>query len=286
MKYENNKYYTPEWLIKHMIEVIKETIKDEITEIIEPSAGDGRFLPYLKKLSPNVLMYDIEPDGEEVIQQDFLTLDIQYKKGRIIVGNPPFGYRGNLFKQFIIKATQIADYIVFILPSTIFNKNYFFKTRCSLIYSKILNDIEYDASGYKHKVNSCLNIYSTLMNDNERYNFSFMNGDILILSPIGSGSSISKFIESKSYLNYDFFINGWGCNQGKLTYNFFEYTNKLCIKIKNEKLRKDFNNFFETFYERYNDEIKKISPNGKDSIVNKTFIQEKLKKDFYKKQNK
>ena len=44
MKHENNKYYTPEWLIKHMIKVIKENIKDDITEIIEPSAGDGRFL--------------------------------------------------------------------------------------------------------------------------------------------------------------------------------------------------------------------------------------------------
>ena len=129
MKHENNKYYTPNWLIKYMIEVIKETIKDDITEIIEPSAGDGRFLPYLKELSPNVLMFDIEPDDFNVVQQDFLTLDIPYKKGRIVVGNPPFGYKGILYRQFIIKATQIADYVVFILPSTQYNKNNYFKNR-------------------------------------------------------------------------------------------------------------------------------------------------------------
>lgn len=279
MKHENNKYYTPEWLIKHMIKVIKENIKDEISEIIEPSAGDGRFLPYLKELNENILMFDIEPDDFNVVKQDFLTLDIPYKKGRIIVGNPPFGYKGNLYKQFIIKATQIADYIVFILPASQFDNNKYFKNRCSLIHSEFLNNVYYDTIEGEHKVLTCLNVYSTKTNDNERYNFSFMDDDILISK---NGGGKNNFIESKRYLDYDYFINGWGLNQGKLTYNFFDYSNLTCIKIKNENLRDDFNYFFKTFQENYKDEIKKLSPIGKDSIVSKTFIQEKLKKDFYK----
>ena len=277
MKHENNKYYTPEWLIEKMIDKIKENIKDEITEIIEPSAGDGRFLPHLKELSPNVLMYDIEPDNESVIKQDFFELDTPYKKGRIVVGNPPFGVGGNLYKKFIIKSTQIADYIVFILPSSQINRNYYFKNRCSLIYSELLNDVEYDTIEGKHSVKTCLNIYSTKDNDMEKYNFSFIDDDILFYS-------FSKYRDKKRIQNtkVDFYINGWGFNQGKL----FKTNDKslmIGILIKNENLRSRFNDFFETFYERYNDEIKQISPGVSYTIVTKTFIQEKLKKDFYKK---
>ena len=274
MKYENNKYYTPEWLIKHIITKIKENIKDEITEIIEPSAGDGRFYPFLKQLNENILMYDIEPDNEMVVKQDFFELDIPYKKGRIVVGNPPFGLSGNLYKKFIIKSTQIADYVVFILPSTQYDRNYSFKNRCSLIYSENLKNTNFDTIEGKHNVNVCLNIYSTKDNDIQKYDYSFMDEDILFYS-------VRKDSLKLQNKKVDYYIDAWGFYQGKLHYEF-ERIYMVGILIKNESLRSRFNNFFETFYERYNDEIKQISPKGLNSIISKNFIQEKLKKDFYK----
>lgn len=273
MKHENNKYYTPEWLIEKIIDKIKDVIQEPITEIIEPAAGDGRFIPYLKSLSDNVYAYDIEPDSETVTKQDFLSLDLKYKKGRIIVGNPPYGDRGNLFRKFIIKASKISDYIVFILQSSQYNRNYYLKNRCSLIYSEKLDNVLFDTIDGECGVETCLNIYDCKTNDIEKYNFDFMNDDIDLLS--------LYYKDYKKDLKVDYYINSWGHNQGKLFYDFNRYSYKVGIKIKNESLRNDFNMFFNNFYVNYYDEIRNLSKNGKSLICSKPFIQEKLKKDFY-----
>ena len=85
-----------------------------ITEYIEPSAGSGVFLDYLDK---PYLAYDIKPDDSRVVKQDYLNLDLDYKKGRCIIGNPPFGNSKNdLVKKFYNKSIIVADYVVFILP--------------------------------------------------------------------------------------------------------------------------------------------------------------------------
>ena len=87
MKIKNDKYYTPQNLAKRLIEKTFEIIgKDNITEIIEPSAGNGSFSNQL-----NCIAYDIEPENENIIKCDFLSLRMLYKKGRLFIGNPPFG---------------------------------------------------------------------------------------------------------------------------------------------------------------------------------------------------
>lgn len=276
MKYDNNKYYTPEWLIEKMVNKIKE-LNIEISEILEPSAGDGRFIPYLKKLNENVIAYDIEPDSEEVIKQDFFELDIKYKKGRIVVGNPPFGIRGNLYRKFINKSTQIADYVVFILPKIQYNNNLQGRKRSSLIYSEDLRSTSFDTIDGEHIVDVCLNIYDCSKNDNDKYYHHWMDEDIIFYN-------FSKVRDKIKIQNtkVDYYINVWGYYQGKIHYTY-EKSLMIGILIKNESLREDFNNFFETFYERYNDEIKDISQTGSNNVISKNFIQQKLKKDFYKK---
>ena len=45
-----DKYYTPEWLVKHTVKKAVEIIgKENITDIIEPSAGDGAFIDATEK---------------------------------------------------------------------------------------------------------------------------------------------------------------------------------------------------------------------------------------------
>ena len=121
-KIELDKYYTSDELAKYCVEKTKEIIGEEnITEYLEPSAGAGVFLKYLK--DKPYLAYDIKPEGENIVQADYLTLDLEYKKGRCIIGNPPFGTKNTLSVKFYKKSLELGDYIAFILPLSQLNKN-------------------------------------------------------------------------------------------------------------------------------------------------------------------
>jgi hypothetical protein len=78
---------------------------------LEPSAGAGAFLPYLK----NYIALDISPDGDNIIKQDFLTYESE-EKGLIAIGNPPFGNRSAGATLFFNKAAKFCDIIAFIVP--------------------------------------------------------------------------------------------------------------------------------------------------------------------------
>lgn len=84
--------------------------------IIEPSAGEGSFSNQLECVA-----YDIEPSADGIIQKDWF--EVEKQEGRVLViGNPPFGSRSSLAKDFIKHSINIgADTIAFILPET-FNK--------------------------------------------------------------------------------------------------------------------------------------------------------------------
>ena len=78
----------------------------------------------------------------------------EYKKGRCIIGNPPFGNSNSLSVKFYKKAIKECDYISFIQSISQLNNNkqmYEF----DLIYSEDLGLKEY--SGVK--LHCCLNIY-------------------------------------------------------------------------------------------------------------------------------
>ena len=85
-----------------------------VTEIIEPSAGDGVWLDHL----PVTQAYDLEPKSDRVKQADYLETEIPYKKGSLMVGNPPFGRMGSLAMKFVKKGCNEVDYIAFILPAS------------------------------------------------------------------------------------------------------------------------------------------------------------------------
>lgn len=159
MKIKNDKYYTSVELAKYVVDKAKEIIgADNISEYIEPSAGGGVFLPYLK--DKQFLAYDIEPEAENIIKQDYLLLDLEYKKGRCIIGNPPFGNRNNLSVKFFKKSIKIGDYIVFILPISQYNNNFYFY-EFDLIYSEDLDIREYS----DRDIHCCLNIYKRPTNN-------------------------------------------------------------------------------------------------------------------------
>ena len=91
-KIENDKYYTPISLANYCWDKVFEVIGEEnISEIIEPSCGDGAFYHHPEQV-PH-FGYDIEPqcNFHNVIKADFLTQNITYLWGRLVIGNPPYG---------------------------------------------------------------------------------------------------------------------------------------------------------------------------------------------------
>ena len=119
-KIVNDKYYTSPELAEYCVKKTKEIIGEEnISEYLEPSAGSGVFLDYLDK--PYLLM--ILNQDDRVVKQDYLRLELDYKKGRCVIGNPPFGTKNNLTVAFYKKSVAIAEYIAFILPISQYNND-------------------------------------------------------------------------------------------------------------------------------------------------------------------
>lgn len=141
-KIELDKYYTSQNIAKHCYNLALNNIgRENISDIIEPSAGRGVFLDVIGE-DFVVHSYDIAPEDNRIVKQDYLELDIPYKENRLIIGNPPYGRCLNLAQKFYKKSIELGDYIGFILPISQFNN-----TRSlfefDLIYSEDLGVQDY-----------------------------------------------------------------------------------------------------------------------------------------------
>jgi hypothetical protein len=66
-------------------------------------------------LLTNYIALDIKPEGDNIVEQDFLTFSSDYTN-YITIGNPPFGNRSSLAIDFFNKAATISEVIAFIVP--------------------------------------------------------------------------------------------------------------------------------------------------------------------------
>lgn len=126
------KYYTKETTVELCLNMIKKHININTDDlIIEPSAGNGSFIPGIKLLTSNFKFYDLEPENDEIIKQDYLLYNYDIVKKSFdkihIIGNPPFGRRSSLANKFIKKSCEFCSSISFILPKS-FKKDSFKKT--------------------------------------------------------------------------------------------------------------------------------------------------------------
>ena len=151
-KIKNDKYYTPPDLAQYIVKKTNDVIgNNNITEYLEPSAGAGVFLDYLDK---PYLAYDIEPEDDRVVKQDYLKLELEHKQGRCVIGNPPFGRGNSLSMAFYKKSIKLAEYIAFILPISQ-HKNNVQLYDYDLIYSEDLGKRTYSDI----ELHCCFNIY-------------------------------------------------------------------------------------------------------------------------------
>ena len=225
----NDKYYTSPDLAEYCVRKTKEIIGEEnITEYIEPSAGSGVFLDFLNK---PYLAYDIEPEDIRIQKQDYLTLDLEYKQGRCVIGNPPFGVKNTLSVKFYKQSLKFGDYISFILPISQLNNNQQMY-ELDFVYSENLGKQQYSG----RTVHCCLNIYKKPeCGFNERPNYRLQDVEIKA-SIINQNPKIQKIINKEDF-NYDIRICGWGAAMGRQVEYPNQYVREYCIKINNIKLQ-------------------------------------------------
>lgn len=147
MKRKDDKFYTKEENIRKLISLVN--LKD-YDLIIEPSAGDGRFLNYLPQ--EKTIALDIEPDNKDIMQMDFLkfTLDNNIGKNILVIGNPPFGKNSSLAVKFFNHASKFANTIAFIVPKTFRKESV--KNRLHLNFHLVLEEeLETERFDYKNK---------------------------------------------------------------------------------------------------------------------------------------
>ena len=227
-KIDNDKYYTPIELAKYCIDKTYEIIgRENILEVIEPSAGNGSFSSQL-----DCMAYDIKPEHENIIKQDYLTLELPYKQNRLIIGNPPYGRCLSLAQKFYKKSIEIADYIAFILPISQLN-NTQSMYEFDLIYSEDLGLKNYSGK----ELHCCFNIYKRNPNGLNKSKKIKLK-DIKIIRQDSKGYS--------DILDYDLRMCYWGNGSaGKILKDNETYSAEYKIIINNKKLKdniiKNFN---------------------------------------------
>ena len=219
-KLKNDKYYTSSGLAEYVVLKTQNIIGDNnITEYLEPSAGSGVFLDYISK---PYLAYDIEPDDKRIEQQDYLKLNLDYKQGRCVIGNPPYGEKNLLSVSFYKKSVQLADYISFILPISQLNNNqqmYDF----DLIYSENLGKRIFS----DREVHCCFNIYSRPIDGIKKSPEKYKLNDITLKE---CRKSRNQHIPND--FKYDVGMCSWGYIGKEVEYEG-QYNQELYIRINN-----------------------------------------------------
>lgn len=112
-KHTADKFYTHPVIAQTCLQLLPISYS-EYDVIIEPSAGNGSF----SSLIPKCLAFDLHPEHEDIIEQDWLAYNGERftDKKILVIGNPPFGQQNSLAVKFINHAAGFADTIAFILP--------------------------------------------------------------------------------------------------------------------------------------------------------------------------
>ena len=170
-----DKFYTSPVIVNECIKLINEKISIQQQDLcIEPSAGNGSFIDGIKTLSNNYEFYDLEPENNEIIKQDYLEYDcniLQKRRNFKIhtIGNPPFGRQSSLAIKFIKKASEYSDSISFILPKS-FKKDSlkkYFPLNYHLIYEYDLPKDSFLVDNKKHDVPCVFQIWEKKDYDRE-----------------------------------------------------------------------------------------------------------------------
>lgn len=192
----NDKFYTKSDISKLCIDMLN---LSDFDLIIEPSAGNGSF----SKQINNCIAYDLVPEDESIIQQDFFELDItQFNDKKVLtIGNPPFGVQNNLAIAFFNKAAKYSDTIAFILPKSFMKESIQRKLDLSFHLEKFI-ELPYNSfllNGEEYGVNCVFQVWKKKKFKRivKKKNFCY------------------SFIEFGNVNDFDFIVRRVGGNAGK-----------------------------------------------------------------------
>ena len=260
-----DKYYTSSSVVEQCMERITKYIDISSDDLcIEPSAGNGSFIKYIKTVFTNYKFFDLEPEHDEIIKQDYLKFKYNlaeevethpprsddskrrrpatrggYNKVHII-GNPPFGRQSSLAIKFIKKSCEYCDTISFILPKS-FKKESMrkhFPLNFHLLYEYDLPDNSFLVDGKIHDVPCVFQIWKKTHKNRippkilTPKNYKFVkreeNPDITFRRVGVNAGTIDKEIKNKSVQSH-YFIKF----DDKLTEELFQTLSKVNYQCKN-----------------------------------------------------
>ena len=262
-----DKFYTKSDIVNICIEIVTNNIIiDENDIIIEPSTGNGSFINGIKTITNNYAFYDLEPEHNEIIQQDYLLFNPDETKSKYdkihIIGNPPFGRQSSLAIKFIKKSCEFAETVSFILPKS-FKKD----SLKNKIPSKFHLIMEYDlpinsflVNGTEYDVPCVFQIWKRMIDSRpviekiEPLHFMFVtktdSPDISFRRVGVNAGVIDKNIEEKSIQSHYFikFINDKSVDENLLSLSqiSFGFNNTVGPKsISRQELIYQFNSYLE-----------------------------------------
>lgn len=235
-----DKFYTKTEIAKSCYEVLVNLLPIDDMVFLEPSAGNGSFLPFLKQYEA----YDIAPESPLIIKQDFLQFNPN-KIDYITIGNPPFGKRSKLAIDFFNHASLFSSVIAFIVPVSFMkwnvqkNLNKSFK----LIYYEYLPPNSFLDKEKEFSVRTVFQIWAnkqfSLANDYEDLRMKksppIQHPDFLIWQH-------NATVESRKYVDEDWEIATW--RQGYKNYNELFYKESHYDEIKDMVYNTNLQFFF------------------------------------------
>jgi len=160
-----DKYYTKVSVAKACYELYKPFLPEDAL-LIEPSAGDGAFL---KAIGQNILGFDLLPEGEGIVANDFLVGDLrtlltpeQRARNIAIIGNPPFGKKAVLAIEFLNKSLNMFGLVGFIIPVQFRKWSVQSKINpfARLLLDETLGAESFEFMGKPYKVRCCFQVWT------------------------------------------------------------------------------------------------------------------------------
>jgi len=236
-----DKYYTKPAIAEQCLSAFKDNVVISPNDyIIEPSAGNGAFIPGIKALTQKYYFYDLEPANDEIIKKDYLKGDYSDMGNIHTIGNPPFGRQSSLAIQFIKMSCKFSKSVSFILPKS-FKKDSLkraFPLTFHLVYEMDIPDNSFLVEGKEHNVPCVFQIWIKHAHNRK---------EIETLEPI-------HFIFVKKTETPDISVRRVGVNAGVINTNtdqsiqshyFIKFTNQKTVDeniLQLMKIKYEFNN--------------------------------------------
>lgn len=225
---EKDQFFTPIEIAKYCYSTFLEILnKYDDTEsgytYIEPSAGSGNFLKVLP--IERRIGLDIEPKDKEIIEADYLSWsppDLSGTAKYVVIGNPPFGLRGQLALKFINHSSRFADYVCFILPQLFESDGKGvprkrIHTRLRLLHSEKLDTYFLEPGGKKIKIECIFQVWSKYHN-NPKYNIGKINTKIMKIYSLSDGGTPSTTRNKKMFDKCDVYLPSTCFGKEKMKY--------------------------------------------------------------------